>query len=71
MAVETGDSNESTIDERGNDKVEEKTSASIPGLTGMSGTAGTFGFRAFRPQHCGPRDLFTADMIGCLVRIEW
>lgn len=29
--------------------------ASIPGLTGMSRRAGTFGFRAFCPQHCGPR----------------
>lgn len=56
-AVETGESSESIIHEEENDKVEKKTSASIPWLTGMRWEQrGHSGFRAFRPQHCGPRD---------------
>lgn len=70
MAVEPGDSSESIIDERRNDKVEENICehSRVEGLGHELGRAGTFGFR---PQHCGPRDLFKVDVIGCLVRIEW
>lgn len=61
MAVETGDSNESIVDGRGNDTIRwsREPLRVFPGCwahsTGISGRTGTFGFRAFRPQHYGPR----------------